>query len=441
MGRAPCCEKVGLKKGRWTAEEDEILMKYIQANGEGSWRSLPKNAGLLRCGKSCRLRWINYLRADLKRGNISPQEEDVIIKLHASLGNRWSLIASHLPGRTDNEIKNYWNSHLSRRINTFRRANSSSDKTPMITDVHVPKARSDNIPPKRKGGKTSRWAMNKNKSYSTQNQKETEKPKESSVSTVNHEDENEKEAVPVPSTPALENEILSTNVEDFMSLEADQEDHKISDAREKESSTDQGFRSSSCSEGREGMQLEEQHPLEHEGINGGEVLCFIDTLDVPDWLLDDGGGIWPLTDERESSILNNKNNNDDVVGGGTGEESEVGRLGTCPNKMAASEEMERVNLSCSNEKREMSSGDQWFSCSSISTTSVFDDNSWDWESALQLDNIVDESQDEYSWVDNKEKLVSWLWEDDHDLESDSQNLGDIDPEKHSAMIAWFLSST
>ncbi|RZC88116.1 hypothetical protein C5167_015926 [Papaver somniferum] len=88
MGRAPCCEKVGLKRGRWTTEEDTILTNYIQANGEGSWRSLPKNAGLLRCGKSCRLRWINYLRADLKRGNISTQEEDMIIKLHSTLGNK-----------------------------------------------------------------------------------------------------------------------------------------------------------------------------------------------------------------------------------------------------------------------------------------------------------------------------------------------------------------
>ncbi|XP_038971766.1 LOW QUALITY PROTEIN: myb-related protein P-like [Phoenix dactylifera] len=90
MGRAPaCCEKVGLKKRRWTAEEDEILIKYIAANGEGSWRSLPKNAGMLRCGKSCRLRWINYLRADLKGGNISKEEEEeIIIKLHATLGNR-----------------------------------------------------------------------------------------------------------------------------------------------------------------------------------------------------------------------------------------------------------------------------------------------------------------------------------------------------------------
>ncbi|CAM8930806.1 unnamed protein product [Rhodiola kirilowii] len=93
MGRAPCCEKVGLNKGKWSAEEDAILMNYInQNNGEaGSWRSLPKKAGLLRCGKSCRLRWINYLRSDLKRGNFTSHEDDIIIKLHASLGNKYIL--------------------------------------------------------------------------------------------------------------------------------------------------------------------------------------------------------------------------------------------------------------------------------------------------------------------------------------------------------------
>ncbi|KAE8722849.1 Transcription factor MYB32 [Hibiscus syriacus] len=133
MGRASCCEKVGLKRGRWDAEEDNILTKYIQAHGEGSWRSLPKNAGLLRCGKSCRLRWLNYLRADLKRGNFTVEEEETIVKLHESLGNRWSLIASHLNGRTDNEIKNYWNSHLSRKIYRFRRF--LTQNLPLIMNV------------------------------------------------------------------------------------------------------------------------------------------------------------------------------------------------------------------------------------------------------------------------------------------------------------------
>ncbi|XP_019442679.1 PREDICTED: myb-related protein Hv1-like isoform X2 [Lupinus angustifolius] len=116
MGRSPCCDKVGLKKGPWTPEEDQKLLAYIEEHGHGCWRALPSKAGLQRCGKSCRLRWTNYLRPDIKRGKFSLQEEQTIIQLHALLGNRWSAIATHLPKRTDNEIKNYWNTHLKKRL-------------------------------------------------------------------------------------------------------------------------------------------------------------------------------------------------------------------------------------------------------------------------------------------------------------------------------------
>ncbi|KAK8529257.1 hypothetical protein V6N13_102190 [Hibiscus sabdariffa] len=114
--RKPCCDKQDTNKGAWSKQEDQKLIDYIRIHGEGCWRTLPQAAGLLRCGKSCRLRWINYLRPDLKRGNFTEDEEDLIIKLHALLGNRWSLIAGRLPGRTDNEVKNYWNSHLRRKL-------------------------------------------------------------------------------------------------------------------------------------------------------------------------------------------------------------------------------------------------------------------------------------------------------------------------------------
>ncbi|KAL5572384.1 hypothetical protein UlMin_021981 [Ulmus minor] len=116
MGRRPCCAKEGLNRGAWSAKEDKILTDYINVHGEGKWRDLPERAGLKRCGKSCRLRWLNYLRPDIKRGNISAEEEDLIVRLHKLLGNRWSLISCRLPGRTDNEIKNYWNTNLSKRV-------------------------------------------------------------------------------------------------------------------------------------------------------------------------------------------------------------------------------------------------------------------------------------------------------------------------------------
>ncbi|KAE8701046.1 MYB306 protein [Hibiscus syriacus] len=116
MGRQPCCDIVGVKKVQWTPEEDIILVSYIQKHGPGNWRAIPTKTGLLRCSKSCRLRWTNYLRPGIKRGNFTENEEKMIIHPQALLGNRWAAIASYLPQRTDNDIKNYWNTHLKKKL-------------------------------------------------------------------------------------------------------------------------------------------------------------------------------------------------------------------------------------------------------------------------------------------------------------------------------------
>nr|QTO65852.1 R2R3MYB [Masdevallia wendlandiana] len=114
MGRkSHSCE--GFNKGAWTANEDILLINYINIHGEGKWTTVPCKAGLKRSGKSCRLRWLNYLRPNVKRGNFSEEENDLIVRLHKLLGNRWSLIAGRLPGRTDNDIKNYWNTNLGKK--------------------------------------------------------------------------------------------------------------------------------------------------------------------------------------------------------------------------------------------------------------------------------------------------------------------------------------
>ncbi|KAK7393416.1 hypothetical protein VNO78_21971 [Psophocarpus tetragonolobus] len=135
MVRAPCCEKKGLKKGSWTPEEDLILINHVKTHGHKNWRALPKLAGLLRCGKSCRLRWINYLKPGIKRGNFTREEENMIIQLHETLGNRWSAIAARLPGRTDNEIKNVWNTHLKKRLPQQDQKRNSKQKQPSSSDV------------------------------------------------------------------------------------------------------------------------------------------------------------------------------------------------------------------------------------------------------------------------------------------------------------------
>ncbi|GLU22460.1 hypothetical protein SLE2022_385330 [Rubroshorea leprosula] len=124
-----------VNKGAWTAEEDRKLAEVIAIHGAKRWKTIAAKAGLNRCGKSCRLRWMNYLRPNIKRGNISDQEEDLILRLHKLLGNRWSLIAGRLPGRTDNEIKNYWNSHLSKKIKLKEKQGGAS--TRRGSEVHL----------------------------------------------------------------------------------------------------------------------------------------------------------------------------------------------------------------------------------------------------------------------------------------------------------------
>ncbi|XP_027902567.1 myb-related protein 306-like [Vigna unguiculata] len=156
MGRPPCCDKIGIKKGPWTPEEDIILVSYIQEHGPGNWRLVPSNTGLMRCSKSCRLRWTNYLRPGIKRGNFTDHEEKMIIHLQALLGNRWAAIASYLPQRTDNDIKNYWNTHLKKKLkkmqseegddegNNYDKGNSCSQlkgqwERRLQTDIHMAK--------------------------------------------------------------------------------------------------------------------------------------------------------------------------------------------------------------------------------------------------------------------------------------------------------------
>ncbi|KAM1137187.1 hypothetical protein ACFX2J_035045 [Malus domestica] len=85
-----------LKKGTWTSAEDAILVEYVKKHGEGNWNAVQKHSGLFRCGKSCRLRWANHLRPNLKKGALTLEEERLIVELHAKMGNKWARMAAHV---------------------------------------------------------------------------------------------------------------------------------------------------------------------------------------------------------------------------------------------------------------------------------------------------------------------------------------------------------
>ncbi|KAI3878078.1 hypothetical protein MKX03_014346 [Papaver bracteatum] len=139
MGRAPCCDKANVKKGPWSPEEDLILKQFIEKHGTGSnWISLPHRAGLKRCGKSCRLRWLNYLRPNIKHGEFSDDEDRIICTLYSSIGSRWSIIAAQLPGRTDNDIKNYWNTKLKKKLLISSSTNNSGTSATMLVPSTFP---------------------------------------------------------------------------------------------------------------------------------------------------------------------------------------------------------------------------------------------------------------------------------------------------------------
>ncbi|RLM99327.1 transcription factor MYB24 [Panicum miliaceum] len=113
-----------MRKGPWRMEEDHVLVNYIAAHGEGAWNNLARAAGLHRTGKSCRLRWLNYLHPDVRRGNMTAEEQELIVQLQARWGNKWSRIAKHLPARTDNEVKNFWRTKIQPK--RHRRSDCSS---------------------------------------------------------------------------------------------------------------------------------------------------------------------------------------------------------------------------------------------------------------------------------------------------------------------------
>ncbi|XP_016450602.1 transcription factor MYB61-like [Nicotiana tabacum] len=208
MGRHSCCYKQKLRKGLWSPEEDEKLINHISKYGHGCWSSVPKLAGLQRCGKSCRLRWINYLRPDLKRGTFSQEEENLIIELHAVLGNKWSQIAARLPGRTDNEIKNLWNSSIKKKLRQKGiDPNTHKPLSEVENEEKVSAISKNNEKASEGSSELNFFEAHENSNYGI----ETEKPKPSSATTMDRYSNNMSAAVAPPTHEFFLNRFVNTH--------------------------------------------------------------------------------------------------------------------------------------------------------------------------------------------------------------------------------------
>ncbi|KAG4188043.1 hypothetical protein ERO13_A08G138000v2 [Gossypium hirsutum] len=119
-----------IRKGPWKAEEDEVLINHVKKYGPREWSSIRSKGLLQRTGKSCRLRWVNKLRPNLKNGcKFTAEEERVVIELQAQFGNKWAKIATYLPGRTDNDVKNFWSSRQKRLARILQNSGTPSSSS------------------------------------------------------------------------------------------------------------------------------------------------------------------------------------------------------------------------------------------------------------------------------------------------------------------------